>query len=112
MLHLPRWHVACVALTVLFRYASAADIASPPTVNFGYAFGYPHRVTAGLPDSSDKTLVDCAPGTVTLSWTYGNLVNFPVASFMINRTQYRVVIQAEVDGKKIVESTWQRVDGW
>ncbi|MEO6002039.1 MAG: hypothetical protein ABIZ04_20730 [Opitutus sp.] len=104
--------VGCCCVVVQVHRADGADVAVQPKVDFSYAFGYPHRVTAGLPDSSDRTLVDCAPGSVTLSWSYGNLTNFPVASFMTNRTQYRIAIQAEVDGQKIAESKWGRVEGW
>ncbi|HNC23569.1 MAG TPA: hypothetical protein PLU52_05120 [Opitutaceae bacterium] len=95
----------------LVRGASPA--ASPsPHVDFGYAFGYPHRVTVALPDSSDKTLVDCEPGQVMLSWSFDNLLSFPVANFFGPTTQWKVTLQPEVDGARLKQSTWRRLDGW
>ena len=91
--------------------AATAEPASP-RVDFGYAFGFPHRVTVALPDSSDKTLVDCEPGQVTLSWTYGNLLTLPLASFTTPHTEWRVVLRPEVDGQKFPTSTWRRAEGW
>jgi hypothetical protein len=103
----------CLCAALSAPAASAAESTpATPHVDFGYAFGYPHRVTVGLPDSSDKTLVDCEPGKVTIAWTNGNLLNAPLASFTTPKTDWKVVIQPEVDGKKIEKSTWHRGEGW
>lgn len=91
---------------------SSPPSPSWPVVNFDYAFGYPHRITVALPDSSNKTLVDCAPGQVTLSWTYDNLLTLPVATFETPRTQWHVVLRPEVDGQKFPQSAWHRAEGW
>ena len=101
------------ALGALFLLASAAFAApAQPKVDFAYAFGYPHRITVALPDSSNKTLVDCDPGTVTLSWTYDNLLNLPLAAWATPRTQWHVVLRPEVDGKAFAKSDWHRAEGW
>ncbi len=94
------------------RTTAAEPAPAWPVVNFDYAFGYPHRITVALPDSSNKTLVDCAPGQVTLSWTYGNLMTLPVATFETPRTQWHVVLRPEVDGQKFPQSSWHRAEGW
>jgi len=92
--------------------AAAASTESCPRVDFSYAFATPHRVTVALPDSGDKTLVDCEQGQVTLTWSNDNLLSFPVANFFGPSTQWKLVITASVDGKKLAKSTWRRLDGW
>ncbi len=104
-------------LALLALFAPAAMAAGPavppaPRVDFSYAFGYPHRVTVAMPDSSDKTLVDCEPGQVMLSWSFDNLLSFPVANFFGPATQWKVVLRPEVDGARLTQSTWRRTDGW
>jgi len=91
---------------------SPALRAAEPRVDFGYAFGYPHRVTVAPPDSGDKTLVDCEPGQVMLSWSYDTLLTFPVANFFGPTTQWKVVLHPEVDGENLTKSTWRRTEGW
>jgi hypothetical protein len=98
------------ALTSTVLIASAME--STPRVDFGYAFGTPHRVTVAPPDSGDKTLVDCEPGKVTLSWSNDTLLNFPVANFNGPLTQWKLVFQASIDGKKVEKSAWHRLDDW
>jgi hypothetical protein len=88
----------------------AAPAAPTPQVDFGYAFGTPHRITVAPPDSGDKTLVDCEPGKVTLSWSYDTLLSFPVANFFGPLTQWKLVFQASIDGQKVVKSSWHRLD--
>jgi hypothetical protein len=99
-----------VALPILGFAASAA--APHPQVDFGYAFSTPHRVTVAPPDSGDKTLVDCEPGKVTLSWSYDSLLTFPVANFFGPSTQWKLVFQPTIDGQKVENSTWRRLDDW
>jgi hypothetical protein len=90
-----------------------ASAATPlPRVDFGYAFGTPHRITVAPPDSGDKTLVDCEPGKVTLSWSYDNLLSFPVANFFGPQTQWKLVFQTSIDGEKVTQSKWRRLDDW
>ncbi len=81
-----------------------------PRVDFGYAFGTPHRLTVAPPDSGDKTLVDCEPGKVTLSWSYDNLLSFSIANFHGPLTQWTLDFQAVIDGQKVGQSTWRRLD--
>ncbi|HTO04808.1 MAG TPA: hypothetical protein VL069_13945, partial [Opitutus sp.] len=99
-----------VALPLLGFTASAAD--THPQVAFGYAFSTPHRITVAPPDSGDKTLVDCEPGKVTLSWSYDSLLTFPVANFFGPTTQWKLVFQPTIDGQKVESSTWRRLDDW
>jgi hypothetical protein len=101
--------LSCLALSAALRAEPAPAV---PAVTFDYAFDTPHRVTVALPDSSNKTLVDCAPGQVTLSWTYENLLNYPLATFATPRTAWHVVLRPEVDGKKFPRSSWHRAEGW
>lgn len=83
-----------------------------PRVDFSYAFAPPHRVTVAPPDSGDKTLVDCEPGLVSLSWSYDTLLNFSVANFHGPLTQWKLDFQAVIDGRKVEENTWRRLDDW
>ncbi len=99
-------------VALAFALAAIPAASAAPQVDFGYAFGYPHRITVALPDSGDKTLVDCAPGQVTLSWTYDNLMTLPVATFETPRTQWHVVLRPEVDGEKFPGGSWSRAGGW
>lgn len=57
-----------ILLTILALPALTA--AAPPKVDFSYAFATPHRVTAGRPDASDRTLLDLQPGSLRMAWTY------------------------------------------
>jgi|APCry1669189241_1035207.scaffolds.fasta_scaffold00013_25 hypothetical protein len=99
---------------IVFHFAALAENSSQsvPKVDFSYAFGYPHRLTVALPDSSDKTLVDCSPGQVTLSWTYENLKQYPLANFATPTTRWHAVIKPLVDGNVYATSHWQRKEGW
>jgi len=81
-------------------------------VDFGYAFSTPHRLTVALPDSSNKTLLDLNPGFLRMAWTYGNLLDKPLAAFVAPKTDWEVVITPERDGKPFARSSWTRVEGW
>jgi len=106
--------IPAVPATIMTGLAllSASAASAAPAVDFGYAFGYPHRITVALPDSGDKTLVDCSPGQVALSWTYGNLLNIPPATFDTPVTQWHVVLKPEVDGAPYQGGDWRRAEGW
>lgn len=84
----------------------------PEKVDFSYAFGVPHRITVALPDSSHKTLVDCYPDHLGLSWTYQDLTNLPLGALMPPKTDWRVNIWPEIDGQKLNESSWTRLGGY
>ena len=101
--------VFLVFITICHAQSAALEV---PHVDFSYAFGYPHRLTVALPDSSDKTLVDCSPGQVALSWTYENLKQYPVANFAAPTTRWHTVIKPYVDGKTFSNSQWRRKGGW
>ncbi|MDI1249646.1 MAG: hypothetical protein PSV13_12350 [Lacunisphaera sp.] len=106
--------MSCLALSLLASLACLPLIAADPSpqVDFSYAFATPHRITVAPPDSGDKTLVDCEPGKVTLSWSYDNLLSFPVANFFGPQTQWKLVFQPTIDGQKITQSTWRRLGDW
>lgn len=80
-------------------------------VDFSYAFGVPHRITVALPDASNKTLVDCYPDHLGLSWSYQDLTTFPLGALMVPKTDWRVNVWPEIDGRKLTESKWTRLDG-
>lgn len=107
-----RYPLLRLALVLALAAPVIAAAAQPeqPRVDFGYAFGTPHRITVAPPDSGDKTLVDCEPGKVTLSWSYDNLLSFPVANFFGPQTQWKLVFQAVIDGQKFEKSAWRRLD--
>jgi hypothetical protein len=80
-------------------------------VDFAYAFSVPHRITVAMPDASHKTLVDCYPDHLALSWSYQDLTTVPLGALMPPRTDWRVAIWPEVDGQKLTESSWTRLEG-
>ena len=81
-------------------------------VYFSYAFSTPHRLTVGLPDSSDRTLLDLYPGRLRLAWTYETLVGYPLAAFATPVTAWEVNVTLEIDDQAISESEWRRAEGW
>jgi len=84
----------------------------PMRVDFGYAFATPHRLTVALPDSSDKTLLDCQPEFLRLAWTYDDLRNKPLAACTAPRTNWELRLTAELDGKPLPLHGWRRAEGW
>lgn len=82
------------------------------TVDFGYAFSTPHRLTAALPDSSDKTLLDANPGFLRMAWSYDNLRDKPLAALVLPKTEWEVNITPELDGRPFKQSSWTRAEGW
>ena len=82
-------------------------------VDFSYAFGAPHRITAGRPDASDRTLVDVKPGSLKLSWSYDNLTmaNYPPLAFRTPPTLWNIQVTPEIDSKPFANSRWTRLDG-
>ncbi len=81
-------------------------------VDFSYAFGAPHRITAGRPDASDRTLLDVKPGSLKMSWTYDNLsmANYAPLAFRTPPTLWNFQIVPEIDGMPFVQSHWKRFD--
>jgi hypothetical protein len=77
-------------------------------VDFGYAFAPPHRMTVARPEASEKTLLDLEPGVLTISWSYDDLRNTPLAIFKTPRTGWHVKIQPLVDGKPLLNNSWSR----
>jgi hypothetical protein len=91
--------------------AVAAQGQSPEQaerVDFGYAFAPPHRMTVARPEASEKTLLDVAPGLLTMSWSYEDLRNTPLAIFKTPRTEWRVQVRPQIDGKPFGQSNWKR----
>lgn len=81
-------------------------------VDFGYAFAPPHRMTVARPEASEKTLLDVEPGLLTMSWSYDDLRSMPLATFKAPRTEWRVRLQPEIDGKPFGQSYWKRGGGY
>jgi hypothetical protein len=77
-------------------------------VNFGYAFAPPHRMTVARPEASEKTLLDLEAGVLTMSWSYDDLRNTPLAIFKTPRTGWRIKIRPLLDGKPLLQNTWSR----
>ncbi|MHB0858035.1 MAG: hypothetical protein ACYC5M_10765 [Anaerolineae bacterium] len=80
-------------------------------VDFAYAFATPHRITAALPDSGDKTLLDLQPGSLRMAWTYDSLASMAYGPFLAPRTSWELQIQPELDGQPFSRSTWTRLEG-
>jgi hypothetical protein len=92
---------------------SANEIAPFQTrVDFAYSFATPHRLTAALPNSRDKTLLDCQPGFMRMSWTYEDLTQMPLFAFMIPTTRWELTFTPMIEGQRFAQSTWTRADGY
>ncbi|MCX6622474.1 MAG: hypothetical protein NTY38_15690, partial [Acidobacteria bacterium] len=94
------------SLALLLLLASPA--AASEQVDFSYAFAPPHRITISRPGASEKTLLDLEPGSLTVAWTYDNLLNTPLCVFKAPRIQWRIRIQPVLDGKPFRASRWTR----
>jgi hypothetical protein len=84
-------------------------------VDFSYSFAPPHRLTVGCPEDSHRTLLDLEPGGLRLSWTYDDLTDtrrYPLATFKAPTTPWELHLSIEIDGDKIQDSRWSRIDGW
>ena len=83
-------------------------------IDFSFAFATPHRVTAGRPDASDRTLIDLQPGNLKLSWTYENLSMpiYPPLTFRTPPTLWKIQVTPQLDGKPFASSQWTRPDGF
>lgn len=84
----------------------------PPRVDFGYAFGMPHRLTAARPDSADKTLIDVWPTFVRLSWSYEDLSRFHPMAYAVPLVDWEYDLTVEVDDALCRPMSWVRRDGW
>jgi hypothetical protein len=100
----------------LVMEASMTDSKAAETpatrVDFSYAFATPHRITVGRPDSSDRTLLDCQPGSLRMAWTYDDLKSFPLAIFRTPPTLWDVRLTPQVDGRPFAKTRWTRLGGW
>lgn len=103
--------LAILAAIAMCNAIQAAD--APPKVDFSYAFATPHRITAGRPSASDRTLLDLQPGTLRMAWTYENLTmaHFPLLAFKTPRTDWNVTLTPQIDRKPLARSRWTRLDG-
>jgi hypothetical protein len=104
--------------TVLFGLVglltlAATAAAAPPKVDFSYAFATPHRVTAGRPDASQRTLLDLQPGSLRMAWTYDCLAmpQFPLNAFKTPKTDWDIRITPQIDAHAFSSSRWTRLDG-
>lgn len=106
---------ALLCLTVLAVPAIAAasgEGTEPARVDFSYAFAAPHRITAALPDNSNKTLLDVEPGGLRMAWSYQSLMDLPFSAFVTPPANWAVKMSPQVDGQSFVKSAWTRVDGF
>jgi hypothetical protein len=104
--------LAILAAIATYTAVQAAD-NPPPKVDFSYAFATPHRITAGRPDTSDRTLLDLQPGSLRMAWSYDNLSmsNYPPLAFRAPPTLWSLQITPQIDGKPLAHSRWTRIDG-
>lgn len=65
-----------------------------------------------MPDSSNKTLLDQQLTCVDVSWTYEDLLRFPLAVYAVPETTWKLSVQPTVDGQNYARSSWSRVDGY
>lgn len=82
------------------------------SVDFGYAFAPPHRLTVCLPEASHKTLLDVKPGGLRLAWSYDTLADQPYGPYVWPRTQWELELTPLVDGAPMAQSSWRRLEGW
>ena len=101
-----------VFVIAALEMSMSAPSAAESRVDFSYAFATPHRLTAGRPDNSDRTLLDLQPGSLRMAWTYEDLTHFPLGAFVTPRTSWDVRITPQVDGHPFAQSRWTRLDGW
>lgn len=81
-------------------------------IDFSYAFATPHRVTAGRPDHSDRTLLDLQPGSLRMAWTFDDLRGYPPAAFRTPPTLWSINVVPTVEGHPFAGSAWTRSEGW
>ncbi len=112
--------ISCGILTFLIVMTMAMSDSvqgqqgdAAPKVDFSYSFATPHRITAGRPDASDRTLLDLQPGSLRMAWTYDNLsmANYPPLALRIPPTMWSMQITPQIDGKPLARSRWARLDG-
>jgi hypothetical protein len=81
-------------------------------VDFFYAFATPHRLTVCLPNSSDKTLLDCSETGLRLAWSYDDLRGKPLAAFVTPKVDWEVNLKPSLDGQPFASQHWTRSGGW
>lgn len=81
-------------------------------VDFSYAFSTPHRMAVAIPDSSHKTLLDAYPDQLRMAWTYDNLIDKPLLTFLTPKTAWEVRLRAQMDGRPLEPAQWRRSEGW
>lgn len=81
-------------------------------VDFSHAFAPPHRLTVCLPDSSDKTIINCLPDRLWVGWTYENLIGAPIAAYQPVISKWGVTLIPSVDGKPLPKYEWKRSEGF
>ncbi|HOX38189.1 MAG TPA: hypothetical protein PL033_09390 [Candidatus Brocadiia bacterium] len=80
-------------------------------VDFSYAFAMPHRMTVALPDSSDKTILDVYGDHIGVRWTYGNLLNVPLAAYAPLGSSWSAALWIEMDGARLPVGVYSRAEG-
>lgn len=100
------------SLSLLGSVVAIAEPAPAPRVDFSYAFATPHRITAALPDSGDKTLLDVEPGALRMAWSYQSLMDLPFSAFVTPPANWAVRLQPQVNDHAFASSTWTRLGGF
>jgi len=103
---------SALGVTALHAQPPVASGALPEGIDFDYAFAPPHRITVARPEASEKTLLDLEPGALTLSWSYEDLRNTPLAILRIPHTDWRARVRPLVDGQPFTQSNWRRAGGF
>jgi len=105
-------HLLSILTILILEMPMPSANSGESRVNFSHAFATPHRLTAGRPDSSDRTLLDLQPGSLRMAWTYEDLTKYPLAAFVTPRTAWDIRVTPQVDGHPFARSRWTRLDGW
>ena len=82
------------------------------SINFGYSFHQPHRITLSRPSASQKTLVDIERAAIHMAWSYRSLLDCPNNVWQAPTVDWHVDITAFIDGEKAEFCDWQRIGGW
>jgi hypothetical protein len=89
-----------------------AGCAAAQTVDFGYAFAPPHRITVARPTASEKTIFDAVPGGLTMLWSDGDLRSVPLSVWKAPSIDWRVKMTPAINGAPLGGGKWTRSGGW
>ncbi|MFD0714704.1 hypothetical protein [Paenibacillus sp. GCM10027626] len=81
-------------------------------IDYAFAFGTPHRLTAALPDHGVKTLLDADREGVTMKWTYDRMDQYEIGACVVPKVNWSVRFSVAADGSDLVAHSWRRLEGW